>query len=92
MLALYEDAAKKGMKLRYVGKVEDGVCSVSLSEYPADHPFSTASGTDNVIAFTTARYNKEPLVIKGPGAGPEVTAGGVFADILRLSAYLGSRI
>ena len=92
MLELYRSAEKKGMKLRYVGKVENGVCSVSLSEYPADHPFSTASGTDNVIAFTTARYNKEPLVIKGPGAGPEVTAGGVFADILRLSAYLGSRI
>ena len=89
---LYDRAAANGMKLRYVGKVEDGVCSVSLAEYPADHPFSTASGTDNVIAFTTARYNKEPLVIKGPGAGPEVTAGGVFADILRLSAYLGSRI
>ena len=89
---LYDSAAAKGMKLRYVGKVEDGVCSVSLAAYPADHPFSTASGTDNVIAFTTARYNKEPLVIKGPGAGPEVTAGGVFADILRLSAYLGSRI
>ena len=89
---LYDRAAANGMKLRYVGKVEDGVCSVSLAEYPVDHPFSTASGTDNVIAFTTARYNKEPLVIKGPGAGPEVTAGGVFADILRLSAYLGSRI
>ncbi len=89
---LYDSAAAKDMKLRYVGKVEDGVCSVSLAAYPADHPFSTASGTDNVIAFTTARYNKEPLVIKGPGAGPEVTAGGVFADILRLSAYLGSRI
>ena len=68
------------------------MCSVSLSRYPEDHPFGAARGTDNVIAFTTARYNKEPLVIKGPGAGPEVTAGGVFADILRLSAYLGSRI
>lgn len=92
MLRLYKEAEKDGMKLRYVGKVENGVCSVSLSSYPEDHPFGAARGTDNVIAFTTARYNKEPLVIKGPGAGPEVTAGGVFADILRLSAYLGSRI
>ncbi len=92
MLSMYKDAEAKGMKLRYVGKVENGTCSVALKEYPMDHPFSQAKGTDNVISFRTARYDKQPLVIKGPGAGPEVTAGGVFADILRLSAYLGSRI
>lgn len=92
MLNLYNSAKAKGMCLRYVGKVDEGKCSVSLSEYPLDHPFAQAKGTDNVIAFTTARYHKQPLVIKGPGAGPEVTAAGVFADILRLSAYLGSRI
>lgn len=92
MLDMYQNAKDRGMRLRYVGKVDRGKCSVSLSEYPEDHPFSQASGTDNVIAFTTARYHKQPLVIKGPGAGPEVTAAGVFADILRLSAYLGSRI
>ncbi len=92
MLSLYRDAASRGMKLRYVGKVEDGTCSVSLKEYPEDHPFSQARGTDNVISFRTARYDRQPLVIKGPGAGPEVTAGGVFADILRLSAYLGSKV
>ena len=92
MKRLYDDASSRGMKLRYVGKVENGACSVSLAEYPADHPFSQARGTDNVISFTTQRYHRQPLVIKGPGAGPEVTAAGVFADILRLSAYLGSRI
>ena len=92
MKSLYDDAASRGMKLRYVGKVENGVCSVSLAEYPLDHPFSQAKGTDNVISFTTQRYHKQPLVIKGPGAGPEVTAAGVFSDILRLSAYLGSKI
>lgn len=92
MLDMYKNAKDRGMRLRYVGKVDNGKCSVSLSEYPEDHPFSQASGTDNVIAFTTARYHKQPLVIKGPGAGPEVTAAGVFADILRLSAYLGSKI
>ena len=92
MLDMYKEAEKKGMKLRYVGKVEGGVCSVALKEYPLDHPFSQAKGTDNVISFRTARYDKQPLVIKGPGAGPEVTAGGVFADILRLSAYLGSKV
>ncbi len=92
MKKLYDDASSRGMKLRYVGKVENGVCSVSLSEYPLDHPFSQAKGTDNVISFTTQRYHEQPLVIKGPGAGPEVTAAGVFADILRLSAYLGSKV
>ena len=93
MLSLYNKAKENGMKLRYVGKVDEGgVCSVSLAEYPLDHPFSQAKGTDNVISFRTMRYDKQPLVIKGPGAGPEVTAGGVFADILRLSAYLGSKV
>ena len=92
MKRLYDDASSRGMKLRYVGKVENGVCSVSLAEYPLDPPFSQAKGTDNVISFTTQRYHKQPLVIKGPGAGPEVTAAGVFSDILRLSAYLGSKI
>jgi aspartokinase/homoserine dehydrogenase 1 len=45
-----------------------------------------------VVRFATARYNKNPLIVQGPGAGPEVTAGGVFADLLCLSAYLGARL
>jgi aspartokinase/homoserine dehydrogenase 1 len=86
-------AKKENKRLCYVGKVdENGQCSVSLTAYPMDHPFSSASGTDNVICFTTERYLAQPLVIKGPGAGREVTAGGVFSDILRLSAYLGARL
>ncbi len=92
MLAMYQEAASKGEVLRYVGYVGmDGNCSVSLKGYSADHPFAQAKGTDNVIAFTTERYLTQPLVIKGPGAGPAVTAGGVFSDILRLGAYLGAR-
>lgn len=54
------------------------------------HPFAQLSGTDNIISFTTKRYNKQPLVVRGPGAGPEVTAGGVFGDLLKLAAYLGA--
>ncbi len=89
----YKDAVEKGEKLRYVGIVdEEGNCSASLKSYASDHPFAQASGTDNVICFTTDRYLSQPLVIKGPGAGREVTAGGVFSDILRLAAYLGARI
>lgn len=89
---LLRKAKAEGKSLRYVGKVDGGVCSVDLEFCDPDHPFSQASGTDNVIAFTTKRYFRQPLVIKGPGAGPEVTAAGVFADILRLGQYLGSRI
>lgn len=90
--AMYKRAKSNNMCLRYVGKVDHGICSVALSEYPLDHSFAQANGTDNVIAFTTKRYHNQPLVVKGPGAGPEVTAAGVFSDILRLSAYLGSKI
>jgi aspartokinase/homoserine dehydrogenase 1 len=89
----YHDACEKGEKLRYVGIVDEkGACSASLASFNGDHPFSQTSGTDNVICFTTDRYLSQPLVIKGPGAGREVTAGGVFSDMLRLAAYLGARI
>lgn len=92
MEALRKEAEAEGKCLRYVGKVDNGHCSVALEKCDRNHPFSQADGTDNVIAFTTKRYFRQPLVIKGPGAGPEVTAAGVFADILRLGQYLGSRI
>ncbi len=93
MLEKYEQAKKENKRLCYVGSVdENGKCSVKLNGYPMSHPFSQASGTDNVICFTTERYAVQPLVIKGPGAGREVTAGGVFSDILRLAQYLGARV
>jgi len=90
---LYEQATAKGEKLRYVGIVDKhGSCSAALESFPMTHAFAQATGTDNVICFTTDRYLDQPLVIKGPGAGRAVTAGGVFSDILRLAAYLGARI
>jgi aspartokinase/homoserine dehydrogenase 1 len=93
ILELYQKASAEGKRLRYVGRVaEDGSCNVELAAYPENHPFAQSKGTDNVVAFTTDRYHVQPLVIQGPGAGPEVTAGGVFADLLRLSAYLGARL
>ncbi len=93
VLEKYEKAKAENKKLCYVGRIdENGKCSVTLKGYPMDHSFSQASGTDNVICFVTDRYSTQPLVIKGPGAGREVTAGGVFSDILRLSAYLGARV
>jgi aspartokinase/homoserine dehydrogenase 1 len=78
--------------LRFVGVVDpaNNTGSVELRRYPKDHPFAQLSGSDNIISFTTERYSEQPLIIRGPGAGAAVTAGGVFSDLLRLSAYLGA--
>ena len=87
----YEKAKAEGKVLRYIGCVDEGRCSVSIAAIPLSHPFAQAGGTDNIIAITTSRYKEDqPLVIKGPGAGPAVTAGGVFSDLIRLSVYLGA--
>nr|MDA3835905.1 ACT domain-containing protein [Spirochaetales bacterium] len=90
---LRSKADQRGELLKYVGVIdpEAGICKVELMGYAKDHPFARISGTDNIVAFTTERYHEQPLVIQGPGAGPEVTAGGVFADLLRLSSYLGAK-
>ncbi|XP_061373009.1 bifunctional aspartokinase/homoserine dehydrogenase, chloroplastic-like isoform X1 [Gastrolobium bilobum] len=87
-----QDAENAGEVLRYVGVVdvtnEKGV--VELRRYKKDHPFAQLSGSDNIIAFTTRRYKNQPLIVRGPGAGAQVTAGGIFSDILRLASYLGA--
>ncbi len=89
----FEAARDKGRVLRYVGRLgADGQASVGLVEFDADHAFANIALTDNVVRFATRRYCDNPLIVQGPGAGPEVTAGGVFADLLRLSAYLGARL
>jgi aspartokinase/homoserine dehydrogenase 1 len=83
-------AEAAGDVLRYVGVAhEDGRAEVKLTRYPRSHAFARLNATDNVFAFTTARYASQPLVVQGPGAGPEVTAAGVFADLLRLTSALG---
>lgn len=81
-------AESRGNVLRYIGTVADGRAGVSLSEAGQDHPFFSLSGSDNMIVFTTERYRERPLVVKGPGAGAEVTAAGVFADILRIASAM----
>ena len=87
MKSKLEHAQKNGEVLRYVGVIDKkGHATVGLRTYPSDHPFARIKGNDNIVAFKTARYNDQPLIIQGPGAGPEVTAAGVFADLLRLSA------
>jgi aspartokinase/homoserine dehydrogenase 1 len=92
MAKLYTDAREQGMALRYMGSVDPvrGI-EVGLRRIPLTHPFARVTGTDNIIAFTTTRYATQPLVVQGPGAGPEVTAGGVFSDLLRLASHLGAR-
>jgi len=89
--ALYETAQEKGEKLRYVGRLSaDGRATVGLAAVGSDHAFSNIKLTDNIVQFETDRYSANPLVVQGPGAGPEVTAGGVFGDLLRLAQYLSS--
>jgi aspartokinase/homoserine dehydrogenase 1 len=86
-------AEAKGEVLRFVGRVgRDGCASVALRSYPKTHPFARIQLTDNIVLFRTSRYNENPLVVQGPGAGREVTAAGVFADLLRLASYLGASL
>jgi aspartokinase/homoserine dehydrogenase 1 len=81
---LKREAANSGKVLRYIGKLENGKVAITLQMVDENHPFYMLSGSDNIISFTTDRYKVRPLVIKGPGAGAEVTAAGVFADIINV--------
>jgi aspartokinase/homoserine dehydrogenase 1 len=84
----YKDARSGNNILRFAGTLENGSASAGLKEFSTDHPFARIEGSDNIIAFTTQRYSRTPLVVQGPGAGADVTAMGVFSDILKLLHYL----
>ena len=89
----FERAKARGRTLRYIGRVQaDGKASVSIVEVDPQSALASTALTDNIVRYTTRRYSTNPLIVQGPGAGPEVTAGGVFADLLRLTAYLGARM
>jgi aspartokinase/homoserine dehydrogenase 1 len=91
MLKRYEAARDAGQVLRYVGSLDkDGKAAVRLEALPLDHSFAHINLTDNIVRFVSGRYSDNPLVVQGPGAGPAVTAAGVFADLLRLARYLGA--
>jgi aspartokinase/homoserine dehydrogenase 1 len=93
MAAMLADAGGNHQVLRYVGRVDAaGKATVGLTRLDRKHPFANIALTDNVVRFATRRYCDNPLIVQGPGAGPEVTAGGVFSDLLRLCAYLGAHI
>lgn len=83
-----QHAAQQRKKLCMIACLENGHASVRLQEVDESHPFYTLSGSDNIISYTTERYCDRPLVVKGPGAGAEVTAAGVFANIVWISNYL----
>jgi len=82
---LLTSALDNDAQLKYVASFKDGKANVGLKEIPAGHPFYNLEGKDNIVMFYTDRYNDQPLIIKGAGAGSEVTASGLFADIIRAS-------
>jgi aspartokinase/homoserine dehydrogenase 1 len=77
-----------GFRLRMIAKLENGKASIGMEEVDSSSPFFFLSGSDNMIVFTTERYKDRPLVIQGPGAGAEVTAAGVFAEIIHIGNLL----
>ena len=80
----WKEAVKRGRRLRYVASVETG-CAASLREVPADGALGRLAGPENIFVFRTGRYSDRPLVVSGPGAGPEVTAAGAFADVIKVA-------
>lgn len=77
-------ATASGSRLKFVASFRNGKASVGLKEIPSHHPFFHLEGKDNIVLFHTDRYADQPLIIKGAGAGAEVTASGIFADVIRV--------
>jgi aspartokinase/homoserine dehydrogenase 1 len=84
----FEAARSIGKRLRYVAKIENGKAKVSVMEVDETHAFYSLRGTENCISLTTKYYQQYPLVVKGPGAGVNVTSAGVLADIVRIAEGL----
>jgi len=81
---LYADAKEKNCQLKYVAEFKNGKAKVGLQQIPEGHPFYNLEGKDNIVMFYTERYPDQPLIVKGAGAGADVTASGLFADIIRI--------
>jgi len=82
---IFKEANDKNCRLKYVAEFIDGKANVGLQHIASDHPFYNLEGSDNIVLFFTDRYPKNPLLIKGAGAGADVTASGIFADVIRIS-------
>lgn len=81
---IYQKASNEDCRLKYVAEFVDGKANVGLQHIPSDHPFYNLEGSDNIVLFYTDRYPQQPLIIKGAGAGADVTASGIFADVIRI--------
>ncbi|AUC76312.1 bifunctional aspartate kinase/homoserine dehydrogenase I [Olleya sp. Bg11-27] len=81
---LYASAKANNCQLKYVAEYKNGKAKVGLQEIPEGHPFYNLEGKDNIVMFYTQRYPEQPLIVKGAGAGADVTASGLFADIIRI--------
>ncbi|MEM9548283.1 MAG: bifunctional aspartate kinase/homoserine dehydrogenase I [Bacteroidota bacterium] len=77
-------AKADGNVLRFIASTHNGKAKISLHAVGPENPFYSLQMSDNMIVFTTKRYNNRPLIVRGPGAGAEVTAGGVFSDIITI--------
>ncbi len=84
---LYKKANDVESKLKYVAQFENGKAKVGLQQIPKGHDFYNLEGSDNIVLFYTERYPNQPMIIKGAGAGAEVTASGIFADIIRIGNF-----
>ncbi len=82
---LLASANKNNCQLKYVAEFVDGKAKVGLKEIPVGHPFYNLEGKDNIVMFYTKRYPEQPMIIKGAGAGADVTASGIFADIIKIA-------
>ena len=82
---LYEQAIHRQSKLKYMARFEEGKAKVGLQFVAPDSDFFHLYAKDNIVLFYTQRYAEQPLVVKGAGAGADVTASGVFADIIRIA-------
>ena len=81
---MLENAEKEGVKMKYVAQLENGKAKVGIQLVKEGHDFYNLEGSDNIILFYTNRYKEQPLIVKGAGAGADVTASGIFADIIRI--------
>ena len=82
--SILENAIEKNKRLKYVAELKKGKATVGLKEIDENHSFYDLKGSDNIVLFYTSRYKDQPLIVKGAGAGADVTAGGIFGDIIRI--------
>ena len=86
--SILENAIEKNKRLKYVAELKKGKATVGLKEIDENHSFYDLKGSDNIVLFYTSRYKDQPLIVKGAGAGADVTAGGIFGDIIRIGKSL----